>query len=76
MTTFELADGQRQLMRLALRLRMHRLEHGAYPATLDALGDVPGEVHGRPIVYRPVASGFELDIDDPGSKQVTLEVAR
>ena len=59
----DLMQVQRTATIVMLALEIHRLEHGAYPATLDALAPgildaVPADpIHGGPFVYRLTPDG-------------------
>ncbi|MCO5170565.1 MAG: hypothetical protein M9894_29890 [Planctomycetes bacterium] len=63
---FEELESERRLLHLALLLRAHRLEVGAYPADLSALVAL-GELDAAPmdITYRTAGEGFVL-IDPSG----------
>lgn len=65
---FERTKEARRFTHLALLLRLHCLETGAYPA---ALGPAPD---GADLVYRVVDGGFELSL--PGRPDLHLRVTR
>ncbi|MCW8138675.1 MAG: hypothetical protein KIT58_07210, partial [Planctomycetota bacterium] len=65
---FERTEEARRFTHLALLLRLHCLETGAYPA---ALGPAPD---GADLVYRVVDGGFELSL--PGRPDLHLRVTR
>ncbi|MFC0016452.1 hypothetical protein [Roseibacillus persicicus] len=53
-----MSDGRRQLMQVAARLELHRLEHGKYPLALDELGSTPLDFFsGKALRYELKADG-------------------
>lgn len=53
------SEARLTLAKLAIRLRAYKESHGRYPATLDALGDVPSDPwDGKPIRYEAKDDGF------------------
>jgi hypothetical protein len=73
------SEARRRLACLALALRLHRLETGAYPMTLAALvpaylAEVPVEPRtGAPFVYARTASGFQLTPSPDGRNGLVVE---
>jgi len=76
-----LSEANVDLARVALALRLHKHEHGAYPERLDVmtpsiLKTIPKDAFtGQPLVYRLVDSGFVVysvgldDTDNDGNEE-------
>lgn len=86
LSTFDLgcakAHRRNILARLALRLRRHYDKHGRFPEKLEDLcdADMPklrlDWFENKPIVYKPSATGFRLEIPDALLSRVELDARK